>query len=426
MKKHLFLFVFVSGIFLSGCSKDEIKEEPTLTPPETGENPEETPEETPEENPSVNFFPSETRSYMVDASATAETVALFYNLKAISYSKFIIGQQDAFSSFYNDNDGFSDMKKLTGSDPGMLGSDFMFITDDQNNGETNNWFFQQEQLIKNNTIDAYDKGMINIFCWHLREPYEGDVFYTSEMTEFQKANAFKSILPGGANHEYYKQKLQKVAEFTKGLKGADGSIIPIIFRPFHEFDKDFFWWGAPYSTTQEFISLWRFTVEYLRDDLGVNNILYAFSPDNSYSTTTSYLQRYPGDEYVDIVGMDNYGDLSNQEGANLGAANQKLKVVSDLAEERVKIPAFTETGYFVSAGTTLAPNFYSDNLYQVLTNNEINIGFMMFWQNSADSYTVPVPGTDGAEDFMDFIEKDDAWILDDMPNIYDLPEDNNA
>lgn len=423
MKKHLFLFVFISGILLSGCSKDEIIEEPAPTPPETGENPEETPEETPEEEASINFFPSETPGFMVDADAAAETVALFYNLKAISYSNFIIGQQDAFSSFYNDNDGYSDIKKLTGSDPGMLGSDFMFITDDQNNGEPNNWFYQQEQLIREHAIEAYNKGMVNIFCWHLREPYEGDHFYTSEMTEFQKANAFKSILPGGANHEYYKQKLQKVAEFTKGLKGADGSLIPIIFRPFHEFDKDFFWWGAPYSSTQEFISLWRFTVEYLRDDLGVNNILYAFSPDNSYSTITSYLQRYPGDDYVDIVGMDNYGDLVNQQGANIGTANQKLKVVSDLAEERVKIPAFTETGYFVSAGTTLASDFYSNNLYQVLTNNAINIGFMMFWQNSANSYTVPVPGTNGAEDFMNFVEKEDTWLLDDMPNIYDLPED---
>ena len=124
--------------------------------------------------------------------------------------------------------------------------------------------------------------------------------------------------------------------------------------------------------------------------------------------------------------MDNYGDLANQQGANLAAAKQKLKVISDLAEERVKIPGFTETGYFVSSGTTLASNFYSNNLYQVLTDNEINIGFMMFWQNSADSYTVPAPGTDGADDFMDFVEKDKTWLLDDMPNIYDLPEDNNA
>ncbi|AVR44604.1 beta-mannosidase [Christiangramia fulva] len=425
MKNRIFLLVFFMGLIMTSCSKDEI-EEPTPKPPDTG-NPDETPEE-PEENPdeeaTISFLPSETPSYMVDASATAETVALFYNLKAISYSNFIVGQQDAFSSFYNDNDGYSDIKKLTGSDPGMLGSDFMFITDDQNNGQPNNWFYQQEQMIKQNAIDAYNKGMVNIFCWHLREPYEGDNFYTSEMTEFQKQNAFKSILPGGANHEYYKKKLQKVAEFTKSLVGEDGKQIPIIFRPFHEFDKDFFWWGAAYSSPQEFIDVWRFTVEYLRDELGVDNMLYAFSPDNSYSTETTYLQRYPGDAYVDVVGMDNYGDLSPQDGSRIGIANKKLQVVSDLAEERVKIPAFTETGYFVTPSETyLAPDFYSDMLYKVLTDNDIKVGFMMFWQNSADTYTVPVPGTDGAEDFMDFIEKPEPWLLEDMSNIYDLPAD---
>ena len=100
---------------------------------------------------------------MVDAGATPETIALFYNLKALSYSSYIVGQQDAFSAFYQNNGGMSDMKKLTGSDPGMLGSDFMFITDDANDEQPNNWFYQQEQHIRSKAIEAFDKGMVNIF-----------------------------------------------------------------------------------------------------------------------------------------------------------------------------------------------------------------------------------------------------------------------
>ncbi len=125
------------------------------------------------------LLPEEASLFMVNPNATPETIALFYNLKILSKTKFVVGQQDAFNSFYNDNGGESDIKKTTGSDPGLLGSDFMFITDDNNDGSASNWFYQQEEIIKYDAIEAYNKGMINTFCWHMREPYEGCLLYTS-------------------------------------------------------------------------------------------------------------------------------------------------------------------------------------------------------------------------------------------------------
>jgi mannan endo-1,4-beta-mannosidase len=412
--KKILLFLFMS-LVLTGCSKDE---DPVVNPDPDPVDPVD-PVDPPGEEEFI-LQPEDTRTYMVDAMATEETVALFYQLKILSRTNFIVGQQDAFNAFYGNNAGDSDIKKLTGSDPGLLGSDFMFITDDNNNGQPENWFYQQEQQIIADVVEAYDKGMVNHFTWHLREPYEGDHFYADDMTEFQRANAFKSILPGGANHEYYKEKLQKVAEVTKNLKGSDGKLIPIIFRPFHEFDGGWFWWGAPYVGAQDFKALWKFTVEYLRDELQVHNILYAYAPDNSYTTATTYLQRYPGDEYVDILGMDNYGDFLPGDAAKLSAANGKLKMISDLAKEKVKIAAMTETGLFIP-NSTLPSNFYSQNLYNVLTDNEIQIGFMMFWQNSENIYTVPVPGLEGEEDFLKFIQKEEPLLLHEMPKMYNLP-----
>jgi len=421
MKNSRCLVLLLSFIMAVGCSKDDDVFEDTEVVEPPVETPEE-PDETPEEPAGTAFYPDagEARLYMVDPEATVETVALFYHLKNLSKTNFVVGQQDAFSSFYGGSTGESDMKKLTGNDPGLLGSDFMFITDDANNGQAANWFYQREQIIIEHAIEAYNKGMINAFTWHLREPYEGLNFYTSEMTEFQKQNAFRSIMPGGANHQYYKEKLQKVAQVVKNIKGNDGSLSPVIFRPFHEFDGDFFWWGAPYSTATEFKELWRFTVTYLRDDLEVHNILYAYAPDNSYATKTAYLSRYPGDEYVDILGMDNYGDLIPQDGAGVELANQKLKVVSNLAKERVKIAAMTETGYFVDAQNPLPSAFYSEKLYEVLTGDDVEIGYMMFWQNYDNSYTVPVPGTAGEDDFKIFINKDEPVILNESPGFYNL------
>tara|TARA_R110002049_G_scaffold61453_5_gene163723 strand:- start:28435 stop:28716 length:282 start_codon:yes stop_codon:yes gene_type:complete len=93
---------------------------------------------------------------------------------------------------------------MKGSDPGLMGSDFMFITDDLNNESLSNWFFQQESQIREDVLRAFDMGLVNVFCWHMRKPFEGLDFYTSGITQFQKENALKSILPGGENHEYYK------------------------------------------------------------------------------------------------------------------------------------------------------------------------------------------------------------------------------
>lgn len=424
MKK--LILVFVSLLLVTACSSDDGS--PTVDPNPTdpvgdGDGDSDGDGDGDVEIEYHVLTAAETRSYMVDQNATAETAALFYNLKTLMDTQFIIGQQDAFAAFYNDIYLDSDMKKTTGSDPGLLGSDFMFITDKENNGQAGNWFYQQELDITEDVKTAYDKGMINAFTWHLREPYEQNSFYTSDMTQQQRLNAFKSIVPGGENHELYKEKLQKIAAVAKTFIGSDGKLIPVIFRPFHEFDGDFFWWGAPYSTANEFKAVWQFTVEYLRDELEVRNFLYCYAPDNSYTSKEEYLQRYPGDEYIDILAMDNYGDFTNQSGANIGAANSKLKLVSELALEKVKIAAMSETGFFVEpgAGTYLAPNFYSNNLYKAVTDNDVKIAFLMFWQNSTDTYTIPVPGVGGVDDFRVFIAKDETVLLNDMPDMYTMP-----
>ncbi|WP_026705720.1 glycoside hydrolase family 26 protein [Flavobacterium soli] len=363
-----------------------------------------------------------TATFMVDENATAETVALFYNLKKMSKTKFAIGQQDAFNSFYNDISGDSDIKKTTGHDPALLGSDFMFITDKNNNGEASNWFHQQEVIITDDVKEAYSKGMINIFSWHLREPYNEETFYTDDMTADEKATAFKSILPGGENHQWFKLKLDKVAEVVGNLKDNNGKLIPVIFRPFHEFDGNWFWWGANFCSPDEYKTAFRFTVDYLKNTKGIHNILYAFAPDNSYTTSTNFLSRYPGDDYVDVIGMDNYGDFDNQGQAGSDRANAKLKIVSDLAKAKVKIAALTETGYRVTASNLPITNWFSTYLYHSLTANEVEVAFVMFWNNNNDGYYVPTPSTSNASDFTSFASKPKATLLNTLPNMYQLPQ----
>ncbi len=406
MKKSLKIIVPMLAILIVSCSKSDSNGDPAPTPPVTETD---------------VLTTQNVRNYMVDANATAETVALFYNLKKLAKTKFAIGQQDAFNSFYNNAGGMSDIKKTTGNDPALLGSDFMFITDKNNNGQPDNWFYQQEKIITDDAKEAYAKGMINIFCWHLREPNNEDSFYAADMTADQKATAFRSILPGGANHDWYKLKLDKVAAVVSNLKDENGVLIPVIFRPFHEFDGSWFWWGANYCSPEEYKTAFQFTVNYLKDSKSVHNVLYSFSPDNSYTSSTAYLERYPGDDYVDVLGMDNYGDFDNQGQTGADRANAKLKVVSDLAKTKVKIAAMTETGYRVTNGNAPVAGWFSDYLYSALTANSVQVSFVMFWNNNNDGYYVPVPSSPNVADFNSFVLKPKSALVHSLPNLYQLP-----
>lgn len=407
MKKSIqFLFISLSFLVLS-CSSDKEPQNQIIIDPTV---------------PSDPLTTQNVTNYMVDASATKETAALFYNLKKLAKTKVAIGQQDAFTSFYQDNGSDADIKKNTGYDPAILGSDFIFITDKNNNTQAGNWFYQQELSTITNVKIAYAKGIINTFSWHLREPNKEDSFYAADMTSEQKTTAFKSILPGGANHEWYKKKLDKIASVILSLKGSNGELIPIIFRPFHEFDGSWFWWGADFCSPDEYKTAYQFTVNYLKNTKGVHNILYAFSPDNSYTTEANYLSRYPGDQYVDVLGMDNYGDFDNQGLTGATKANSKLKILSDLAITKVKITALTETGYQVTSTKAPITDWFSTYLYNALTANNIEVSYAMLWSNSKDGYYVPNGSVSNALDFKTFATKPKSALVNSLPKMYELPK----
>ena len=151
-------------------------------------------------------------------------------------------------------------------------------------------------------------------------------------------------------------------------------------------------------------------------------MLYAFSPDRSYTTDAQYLSRYPGDEYIDVLGIDNYGDFADGSANGVTTANNKLKMVSDLAIEKVKIAAMTETGYRVTSTTSPINGFFANNIYKAMTNNNVELAFVMFWNNNQDGYYVPPAGQSNTQDFVDFTLKPESVLVNSIPNMYTISE----
>ena len=362
------------------------------------------------------------RQQLVDKNATAETAALFYNLKRLAAEgKTLVGAQDPDVTNSRLPEAPTDIKAITGQELAVWGHDFMSIARSAPRGAPNydqirRGAENQARISREFTINAYNQGIVNTFCWHFREP-ESQSFNARSLSDEKRDTFFRSLLPGGDYHEWYKEQLQIVADFAKSVRGADGTLAPIIFRPYHEFDGDWFWWGFRYCTPEEFIENWRFTVRYLRDELEVRNFLYCFSPDNRFNSEEQFLERYPGDDYVDIIAMDNYSDFENN---RIEAAAKKLAIMSDYAIRSGKLAGgLTEVGH---RGNPPPEDVYTAHYGRVHDDPELQAAMLIFWRGFRYG-GVPAPdNSPWAENFLEFMSSPRMLLLPDVGNLYALPE----
>lgn len=352
---------------------------------------------------------------LIDKNATTETKALFYNLSELSKEHILFGHQHAtqYGHGWSADADRSDVKSVTGSHPAVIGVDF--------SGLSGYWLNDvlveiEKAALRKNISETYNRGGITTVAWHFNNPVSQTNFYWNDSTAVA---AVKNIIPGGSHHDKYKSILKNVADLANSVWGKDGKLVPMIFRPYHEFDGDWFWWGKAHCTTDEFKTLWRFTVSYLRDSLNVHNFIYAFSPDNRFTTEQQYLERYPGDDWVDMLGVDNYGDFGRYGIYNLEAGIKKLKIISDYAIKMGKLAALTETGLESIPNAT----WWTGVLLKALKAEKIQLSYVLVWRNDVKSPThfyAPFPGQVSEADFVKFYNDPYTLFEKDLKNIYEL------
>ena len=356
-------------------------------------------------------FAQKVKIQTIDKNATKETKALNANLKKLSEKYILFGHQHAtqYGHGWVGDENRSDVKSVTGSHPAVIGVDFSGL-----NGPSESEIEKEKTSLIKYISETYDRGGVITAAWHFNNPVSNTNFYWNDSTAIA---AVKNIIPGGTHHQKYKSILKNIADVAKATKGNDGKIVPIIFRPFHELDGDWFWWGARHCTIDEFKTLWQFTVTYLKDSLQVHNFIYAFSPDNKFFTEEKYLERYPGNEFVDLVGVDNYGDFGRGGHYDLDAGYTKLKIVSDFALKNGKLAAFTETGLESIPDST----WWTNKLLKTLLRSDLKLCYVLVWRNDSKSPThfyAPFPGQKSEKDFIDFYNSPNTFFENDLKNIY--------
>ncbi len=117
-----------------------------------------------------------------------------------------------------------------------------------------------------------------------------------------------AVLKGSAVNKRWRQELDYVASGLAELRDAK---TVVLWRPFHEMNGGWFWWCPEHQgrwlPPEDFIALWRDMFRYFTDVKGLDNLLWVYSAavqtDKQQPSATYY---YPGDDYVDIVGLDWY------------------------------------------------------------------------------------------------------------------------
>ena len=331
-------------------------------------------------------------SAQIDKNATQETKNLYSGLKRSANKGVIFGQQDALAYGLNadksrwiGDENRSDIKSISGEHPGLVGYDLGHLELDSANNLDGVPFSRIKTDIRKN----YERGGINTISWHPNNPLD------LSKTTWDKAEfTIRKILSNEQNRKNFEKTLDKLADFFLSLKGSKEELIPVIFRPYHEHTGSWFWWGADHCTPEEYKQFWKLTIDYLQKTRKVHNLLIAYSTDN-FKNKEHYLERYPGNDLVDILGFDTYHrNPPKSDSAFIANATRMVATIRDLGKTSSKPFAITETGL----EQITEADWWTKIIQPIIKNS--GLSYILVWRNGRpDHYYAPFEGNNTVEDF---------------------------
>ncbi len=235
------------------------------------------------------FMAQFARAFQADTPVTPgsspETQALLNFFADIYGKKIVAGQHDGWRFTNGLSEELSYIEKTTGKLPAILEMDVSGCT--ATNRDTNH------RLMKHALDWAQSRHGVVAFCWHWRAPMNQPAFYTKETT----FDISRAVTPGTPEYAATERDLDLIAGELEMLRDAH---LPVLWRPLHEANGRWFWWGN--GGPEPFKKLWRMMFENFTAKHHLDNLLWEFSP----GAETELAAWYPGDAFVDIIGQDHY------------------------------------------------------------------------------------------------------------------------
>jgi mannan endo-1,4-beta-mannosidase len=240
----------------------------------------------------------------VNPDATPEARELLEKLCGIAGKGILTGQHN----FPNERNADTEaIHAATGRYPAIWGSDFGFTGLEDKDAVTH------RDLMIEEAKRQHAAGSIIYFCWHMLRPTEdepgqpGASWSGSVQARLTDDQWLELITSDSPLHQRWEKYMDTAARYLKQLQDAH---IPVLWRPMHENNGSFFWWGGrpgPYGTAQLYREIYHRMVNVHH----LNNLLWVWN-QNGPAPGGEFYSYYPGPRYADIVSYDNYSSLDDR------------------------------------------------------------------------------------------------------------------
>lgn len=228
----------------------------------------------------------------VNPNATQEAKTLL-NYIAHLDGKLLSGQHS-----YNHNPAqyYDVVSEITGKKPAIWGADLYWSS-------TN-----PEDMVIDEAIKKHEEGAIVTIMWHVGRPMDEAPYGWSTSVQNKVTDSeWKDITTPGT--ELNKRWESQVDTIAKALKRLQDKKIAVLWRPYHEMNGVWFWWGNK-PGKEGYIKLWKMLYHRLTDVHKLNNLIWVWNAngprDIPYDEAFDYKDFYPGEKYVDILATDVY------------------------------------------------------------------------------------------------------------------------
>ena len=242
----------------------------------------------------------------VNPKTTPEARALLDLIYRIS-GKYTLTGQHNYPNTKDRNSRFA--AKYIGQSPAIWSTDMGFAKDGDKDS-----YLARPDIVKE-AIRQHKKGSIITICWHAVPPT------AKEPVTFQPQKPvppdslasvqgrlpdkqFKEILtPGTRLYKRWAAQVDSIAVYLKKLQDAR---VPVLWRPYHEMNGDWFWWGGRVGESST-IELYKQLYDRLVNYHKLNNLIWVWNVDRPSTPVRKFSNFYPGNEYLDILSLDEYG-----------------------------------------------------------------------------------------------------------------------
>lgn len=213
-------------------------------------------------------------------------LAWFQELQASPQLRLVSGQFAGWSGSASIGE-LGRIHDATGRWPVMIGLDYC----GWNDGEAMIDVRQPNQLAR----EYWQTGGLVNLSWHAPNPGKPNGGGLKE-----RGLKLADVLKPGPIHDRWLKSLDEVAT---GLLELQQQGVVVVWRPLHEMNGAWFWWGA--QEPADFIALWRHMFDYFTHTKKLHNLIWAWGPNHGQKSVELY---YPGDAYADLIGLDAYTD----------------------------------------------------------------------------------------------------------------------